>query len=68
MLGEVGVIIGIGGFGSSKADIVMHVWSYTVINDVMAPKKQRDHEYILVFMMVLGSCSSSSFYQVYELK
>lgn len=42
--GEIGVIIGKGGFRISSADADAHVWGYTIINDVTAREKQRDHK------------------------
>lgn len=42
--GEIGVIIGKGGFQISEADAPQHVWGYTIINDVTAREKQRDHK------------------------
>jgi 2-keto-4-pentenoate hydratase/2-oxohepta-3-ene-1,7-dioic acid hydratase in catechol pathway len=42
--GELGVIIGRGGRGITRADAFEHVWGYTVINDVTARDLQRDHK------------------------
>jgi 2-keto-4-pentenoate hydratase/2-oxohepta-3-ene-1,7-dioic acid hydratase in catechol pathway len=42
--GELGVIIGRGGRGISRACAFEHVWGYTVINDVTARDLQRDHK------------------------
>ena len=49
--GEVGVIIGKGGYQISEQDADRHIWGYTIINDVTAREKQRDHKqfYIGVF-------------------
>ncbi len=41
---ELGVIIGKGGKGISKADAMNHVWGYTVINDVTARDWQNRHK------------------------
>ncbi|GAA1883549.1 fumarylacetoacetate hydrolase family protein [Paeniglutamicibacter psychrophenolicus] len=41
---ELGVIIGIGGRGISRADALDHVWGYTIINDVTARDLQKDHK------------------------
>lgn len=41
---ELGVIIGTGGRGISKADALHHVWGYTIINDVTARDLQKDHK------------------------
>ncbi|WP_037360334.1 fumarylacetoacetate hydrolase family protein [Amycolatopsis orientalis] len=42
--GELGVIIGRGGRGISRADAYEHVWGYTIVNDVTARDLQRDHK------------------------
>lgn len=42
--GEIGVIIGKGGFRIKEADAMDHVWGYTIINDVTARERQRDHK------------------------
>jgi len=42
--GEIGVIIGKGGSRISEADAMKHVWGYTIINDVTARERQRDHK------------------------
>lgn len=42
--GEIGVIIGKGGHKISEQDAPNHVWGYTIINDVTAREKQRDHK------------------------
>jgi 2-keto-4-pentenoate hydratase/2-oxohepta-3-ene-1,7-dioic acid hydratase in catechol pathway len=41
--GEIGVIIGKGGFQISEADAPNHVWGYTIINDVSAREQQIAH-------------------------
>ena len=41
---ELGVIIGTGGRGISKAEALDHVWGYTIINDVTARDLQKDHK------------------------
>ncbi|WP_314194542.1 fumarylacetoacetate hydrolase family protein [uncultured Arthrobacter sp.] len=41
---ELGVIIGKGGRGISKADALDHVWGYTIINDVTARDLQKVHK------------------------
>ncbi|KAJ4416147.1 hypothetical protein N0V82_006907 [Gnomoniopsis sp. IMI 355080] len=46
--GEIGVIIGKGGFRISSADADAHVWGYTIINDVTAREKQRDHKQFFI--------------------
>ena len=42
--GEIGVIIGKGGFQIPESQASEHVWGYTIINDVTAREKQRDHK------------------------
>lgn len=41
---ELGVIIGTGGRGISRAAAFEHVWGYTIIDDVTARDLQRDHK------------------------
>lgn len=42
--GEIGVIIGKGGFKISEAKAKNHIWGYTIINDITARERQRDHK------------------------
>jgi 2-keto-4-pentenoate hydratase/2-oxohepta-3-ene-1,7-dioic acid hydratase in catechol pathway/imidazolonepropionase-like amidohydrolase/pimeloyl-ACP methyl ester carboxylesterase len=42
--GEIGVIIGKAGSQISEQDAEQYVWGYTIINDVTAREKQRDHK------------------------
>jgi 2-keto-4-pentenoate hydratase/2-oxohepta-3-ene-1,7-dioic acid hydratase in catechol pathway len=42
--GEIGVIIGKPGFRVSEADAMSHVWGYTIVNDMTARERQRDHK------------------------
>jgi 2-keto-4-pentenoate hydratase/2-oxohepta-3-ene-1,7-dioic acid hydratase in catechol pathway len=42
--GEIGVIIGKPGYRISETDAMSHVWGYTIINDVTARERQRDHK------------------------
>lgn len=42
--GEIGVIIGKKGFQVPEAEAPEYVWGYTIINDVTAREKQRDHK------------------------
>jgi 2-keto-4-pentenoate hydratase/2-oxohepta-3-ene-1,7-dioic acid hydratase in catechol pathway/pimeloyl-ACP methyl ester carboxylesterase len=42
--GEIGVILGKVGFQVSESDAMDYVWGYTIINDVTAREKQRDHK------------------------
>ncbi|KAF9697908.1 hypothetical protein EKO04_004086 [Ascochyta lentis] len=42
--GEIGVIIGKPGFKIAEEDAMSHVWGYTIINDMTARERQRDHK------------------------
>lgn len=42
--GEIGVIIGKSGFHIDEADAMDYVWGYTIINDMTARERQRDHK------------------------
>ncbi|KAH6663020.1 fumarylacetoacetate hydrolase-like protein [Halenospora varia] len=42
--GEIGVIIGKSGFRIPENDAWDYVWGYTIINDVTARERQRDHK------------------------
>ncbi|KAI8206508.1 hypothetical protein K4K52_003109 [Colletotrichum sp. SAR 10_76] len=42
--GEIGVIVGKAGFRVSEADAWDHAWGYTIINDLTARERQRDHK------------------------
>lgn len=42
--GEIGVIIGKAGFRIPEVDAMSHVWGYTIVNDVTARERQRDHK------------------------
>jgi len=42
--GEIGVIIGKSGFQIEEEDAFQHVWGYTIINDMTARERQRDHK------------------------
>jgi 2-keto-4-pentenoate hydratase/2-oxohepta-3-ene-1,7-dioic acid hydratase in catechol pathway len=42
--GEIGVVIGKPGYRISEVDAMDHVWGYTIINDVTARERQRDHK------------------------
>ena len=42
--GEIGVIIGKSGFKIEEEDAFQHVWGYTIINDMTARERQRDHK------------------------
>jgi 2-keto-4-pentenoate hydratase/2-oxohepta-3-ene-1,7-dioic acid hydratase in catechol pathway len=42
--GEIGVIVGKAGFRIDEKDAMDHVWGYTIINDMTARERQRDHK------------------------
>lgn len=42
--GEIGVIIGSPAFRVSEEDAMSHVWGYTIVNDITARERQRDHK------------------------
>ncbi|KAF2691372.1 fumarylacetoacetate hydrolase-like protein [Lentithecium fluviatile CBS 122367] len=42
--GEVGVIIGKPGFRVEEAEAMEYVWGYTIVNDMTARERQRDHK------------------------
>lgn len=42
--GEIGVIIGKPGFQVSEENALDHVWGYTIVNDMTARERQRDHK------------------------
>lgn len=42
--GEIGVIIGKPAFRIQEADAMDHVWGYTIINDMTARERQREHK------------------------
>jgi len=42
--GEIGVIIGKSGYRISEQNAWNYVWGYTIINDVTARERQRDHK------------------------
>lgn len=46
--GEIGVIIGKPGFRITEQNALDHVWGYTIINDVTARERQRDHKQFFI--------------------
>ncbi|KAJ4325221.1 hypothetical protein N0V84_003603 [Fusarium piperis] len=46
--GEIGVIIGKAGYCVSEADAWEYVWGYTIINDMTARERQRDHKQFFI--------------------
>lgn len=54
--GEIGVIIGKAGFKISEAEAEDHVWGFTIINDITAREKQRDHKQFFIGKSGDGYC------------
>ncbi|KAF2795310.1 hypothetical protein K505DRAFT_273511 [Melanomma pulvis-pyrius CBS 109.77] len=46
--GEIGVIVGKAGFRISEEDAMDYVWGYTIINDMTARERQRDHKQFFI--------------------
>ncbi|KAI1127613.1 hypothetical protein F5Y10DRAFT_242297 [Nemania abortiva] len=46
--GEIGVILGKPGFRIKEQDAWEYVWGYTIINDVTARERQRDHKQFFI--------------------
>ena len=46
--GEIGVIIGKPGFRISEDDAWGYVWGFTIVNDVTARERQRDHKQFFI--------------------
>jgi 2-keto-4-pentenoate hydratase/2-oxohepta-3-ene-1,7-dioic acid hydratase in catechol pathway len=46
--GELGIIIGKGGIGIKKEEAWNHVWGATIINDMTARERQRDHKQFFI--------------------
>ncbi|KAI0110323.1 hypothetical protein GGR51DRAFT_86308 [Nemania sp. FL0031] len=46
--GEIGVILGKSGFRIKEEDAWEYVWGYTIINDVTARERQRDHKQFFI--------------------
>ncbi|GAW22982.1 hypothetical protein ANO14919_125290 [Xylariales sp. No.14919] len=46
--GEIGVIIGKSGFRIKEQDASEYIWGYTIINDVTARERQRDHKQFFI--------------------
>lgn len=42
--GEVGVVIGKAGYRIAEEEAMEYVWGYTIVNDVTARERQRDHK------------------------
>ena len=54
--GELGVIIGAGGRGIARAEVMRHVYGYTIINDVTSRYLQRDHQQWFLGKSIDGFC------------
>jgi hypothetical protein len=46
--GEIGVIVGKAGFRVKEEDAMNFVWGYTIINDMTARERQRDHKQFFI--------------------
>ncbi|KAL2015132.1 hypothetical protein VTK56DRAFT_6211 [Thermocarpiscus australiensis] len=46
--GEIGVIVGRAGFRIREEDAWDHVWGYTIVNDMTARERQRDHKQFFI--------------------
>lgn len=42
--GEIGVIVGKPGFQITEENALSHVWGFTIVNDITARERQRDHK------------------------
>lgn len=42
--GEIGVIVGREGYRVSEEEAMEYVWGYTIVNDLTARERQRDHK------------------------
>ncbi|KAF1956298.1 hypothetical protein CC80DRAFT_593763 [Byssothecium circinans] len=54
--GEIGVIIGKAGFRVEEAGAMEYVWGYTIVNDVTARERQRDHKQFFLGKSADGFC------------
>lgn len=65
--GELGVIIGKAGLGIEKVNAMDYVWGYTIINDVTARERQRDHKQFFIgksgdtYCPMVSFCAESHF-------
>lgn len=62
--GEIGVIIGKPGFRVSEKDAWNHVWGYTIINDITARERQRDHKQFFIGKSPDTFCPIVSIYSI----
>lgn len=54
--GEIGIIVGKSGFRIEEAHAMDYVWGYTIINDVTARERQRDHKQFYIGKSPDTSC------------
>lgn len=54
--GEIGVVIGKAGANIPEAEAEAYVWGYTIINDVTARERQRDHKQFFIGKSGDGYC------------
>lgn len=54
--GELAVVIGAGGINISRADAWRHVWGYTIVNDVTARDRQKNHRQWFLGKALDGFC------------
>ncbi|KAI9818761.1 MAG: hypothetical protein M1827_007581 [Pycnora praestabilis] len=54
--GELGVIVGKTGFRVGEEDAWEFVWGYTIVNDVTARERQRDHKQFFIGKSADGFC------------
>jgi 2-keto-4-pentenoate hydratase/2-oxohepta-3-ene-1,7-dioic acid hydratase in catechol pathway len=59
--GEIGVIVGRQGFRIREEDAWDYVWGYTVVNDVTARERQRDHKQFFIGKSADTFCPMVSF-------
>lgn len=65
--GEIGVIVGKAGYRIPKETAMEYVWGYTVINDMTARERQRDHKQFYIgkladtFCPMVSNISQSTF-------
>jgi 2-keto-4-pentenoate hydratase/2-oxohepta-3-ene-1,7-dioic acid hydratase in catechol pathway len=54
--GELGVIIGTGGRGITRDNVMRHVYGYTIINDVTSRRLQKQHQQWFIGKSIDGFC------------
>lgn len=60
--GEIGVIIGKSGFRVTEEEAMEHVWGYTIVNDMTARERQRDHKQFYIGKSPDTFCPMVSFF------